>query len=1022
MRAKTSMRNAISLLFLLSGVTGLVYEVLWAKYLALYLGNTAQAHTIVLATFMGGLALGNALLGPWADRVSNRLRFYGWLELGIGFWGLTSPLLLSLLSDTYVAMAKHDLLTPLLSVILRVSLCMGVLLLPTMLMGGTLPTLSRFATLSLSQMESTVSWLYFLNSAGAVGGAILAGFFLIPAYGLDLSTTFAAALNVAIGIVSLGLGARITQASGSPIGEAHPRETSLPPSRLHVRVIYGAVLVSGFVALAYEIAWIRLLALVLGSSTYSFSLMLAAFIAGIALGSFLITHRILPHIDSYLLFGGAEMGIALSIILTLPVYERLPYYFLLLGGVLNRTPATFYLYEIGKFLFCFALMLLPTTFLGMTLPLASRVVTQSVTQVGAKVGRVFSMNTLGNVLGAVLTGLLLLPALGIKTLIETGIVINLLMGSVVIWTAFQWGRQRKAVIVTTCFLTFLFYIFAVPAWDKIILSSGEFRSRRTLQYLGYGEYKEMFKNQSLLFYKDDSNATVTVVQEKSGDRFLKVNGKTDASSRGDLPTQLLSAHIPLLLNAEARQLLVVGMGSGITAGSALRYPIERLDLVEISAGVVQAAKFFQNYDALDDPRLHLHLEDAKTSLQLTPHRYDIIISEPSNPWMAGIGSLFSVEFYREAHTRLNAGGLMVQWFHTYEMDDDTLRLILRTFASVFEHVSLWSTVPADILLVGSSSPLSLDFKRLEERFDQGAVREDLRRLGIDSLPTVLSLQVASDATVRRLAGKGRLNEDRFPILEYEAPKAFFLGLVSGLIRAYDERQLSANGSSLYLTSYLERGNRPLSRHAFKDLVEFHRQYRGTSVFRAILNEWVRRYPQDPEALWALVRAEKAEGKSESALSKLELLISEEPHNLDYLEAAAELEIARYLQNRSYLNHISHAKALDYLHRLVELGVDHKARVYQKIAHVYVADRNLGTALSYLEKAAEYATEEGRDELQADHLWVQAAETAVEMEDLTRALAAVRKALAHNPGNRVAKRMLQQLLRPVQEGSSWQSVP
>jgi spermidine synthase len=285
-----------------------------------------------------------------------------------------------------------------LALLLRLSLCMGVLLLPAMFMGGTLPTLSRFAAHSLSQLEATVSWFYFLNSAGAVLGAILAGFFLIPIFGLDFSTNIAAAVNIVIGGIALRIGARAAQKGRLSIVEqtSHANDPLVKPWRAFM--IFGAVFLSGFVALAYEIAWIRLLALVLGSSTYSFSLMLAAFIAGIALGSYLTSHRIFPHIDSYLLFGIAEISIGVSIIVTLPLYERLPYYFLRLSSMLNRTPETFYLYETGKFLFCFLLMLLPTTFLGMTLPLASRIVTQAITHMGRNVGLVFSLNTLGNVL------------------------------------------------------------------------------------------------------------------------------------------------------------------------------------------------------------------------------------------------------------------------------------------------------------------------------------------------------------------------------------------------------------------------------------------------------------------------------------------------------------------------------------------------------------------------------------------------------------------------------------------------
>jgi spermidine synthase len=339
-------------------------------------------------------------------------------------------------------------------------------------------------------------------------------------------------------------------------------------------------------------------------------------------------------------------------------------------------------------------MLLPTTFLGMTLPLASCIVTQTLSQMGSKVGLVFSLYTLGNVLGAILAGLWLLPLLGMKTLIESGVIVNLLVGSTVLWTATRWGWWRRALVMGSGLVGLVAVIFYMPSWDKLVLSSDQFRNRQIPQYRSYEDYRRNIHHQSLLFYKDDKDTTVTVEQARDGNLFLKVNGKTDASSRGDLPTQLLPTHVPLLLKPDATQVLVIGLGSGITAGSALRHPLERLDLVEISAGVVEAAQFFKdhNYNALEDSRLRLHLEDAKTLLRLTPRRYDVIIREPSNPWIVGIGNLFSVDFYREARRHLTEGGLLAQWFHTYEMDNDTLRLILRTFASVFEHVTLWKTL------------------------------------------------------------------------------------------------------------------------------------------------------------------------------------------------------------------------------------------------------------------------------------------------------------------------------------------
>jgi spermidine synthase len=1004
------MNNIISLLFFLSGITGLVYEVLWAKYLSLLLGNTAQAHTIVLATFLGGLALGNAVLGPRADKVANHLRLYGWLELGIGVLGVLSPLSLHFLSDVYVAIASQHMLPPMLALVLRLSLCLGVLLLPAVLMGGTLPMLSRYAAHSLSQLEATVSWFYFLNSAGAVLGTILAGFFLIPTFGLDFSTTIAASVNIAIGGISLGLGTRTAQHDQPSSVQQTPQENEPLVNPWQAFIIYGAVFLSGFVALAYEIAWIRLLALVLGSSTYSFSLMLAAFIAGIALGSYLISRRIFPHVDSYVLFGVAELGIGVSIIATLPLYERLPYLFLRLSSILNRTPEAFYLYETGKFLFCFLLMLLPTTCLGMTLPLASRIVTQTITQMGRKVGLVFSLNTLGNVLGAVLAGLWLLPLLGMKTLIESGVIVNLLVGSMVLWTVSRWVSWRRAFVMGSGLVGLFLAIFFMASWDKLVLSSGQFRNRQIAQYRSYDDYRHNIHSQSLLFYKDDKDTTVTVVKGRDGNLFLKVNGKTDASSHGDLPTQLLLAHVPLLLKPDANQVLVVGLGSGITAGSALRHPLERLDLVEISAGVVEAAKFFMghNYNALEDSRLHLHLEDAKTFLRLSPRRYDVIISEPSNPWIVGIGNLFSVDFYREARQHLSEGGILAQWFHTYEMDDDTLRLILRTFASVFEHVTLWKTLSEDVLILGSSSPIDVNFSRVVERFNRDQVREDLQRIEISSLSTLLSLQMASDHTVRKMAGRGRLNEDHYPILEYEAPKAFFLGSVASVIRSYDERDMPVEGSALYLMSYLSQRNELLSREELKNFTVFHRAHGTAKILKGAVNEWVRRFPDDREALWTLVQAQKADGQLESAITTLTPLLNDELNNRDYLAMAADLEFALYQSQRSYLNHVNNKRTLALLERLLEVEVDDKAGVYRKIAQVYAVDRNYATSLRYLEQAAEYAAQHEKHGVAADGLWVEAAQTAIEMEEFGRARGYLLKALGQNPQNPAARQLLREL--------------
>lgn len=995
----------VSILFFLSGATGLIYEVVWAKYLSLVLGNTTHAYTVVLATFLGGLALGNAFWGPFADRVKNRLRVYAALEIGIGLLAIGSPYFLVFFSDLYVSLARQGAFWPFGTVSFRVLLSAVVLLPPTVLMGGTLPVLSRFATRSLGQMEGAVSWLYFLNSGGAVFGTLLAGFYLIPVQGLNKAIMMGGVVNLAIGIVCFSLKAR----EGSlPVPKSV--NSQLSPARVkQIRIIYAAVFASGCISLTYEIAWIRLLSLVLGSSTYSFSVMLAAFIAGIALGGWLIAHRILPRLSSYLLFGLAELGIGLSILLTLPVYERLPYYFLKIGWLFNRTLTTFYLFEGIKFSFCFILMLLPTIFVGMTLPLASRVVTQSAEEVGKKVGSIFSVNTVGNVVGAVVAGLMLMPILGIQTLILAGVLANLLLGSIVILNASELARKAKIAAVVVGILGFAVSTLGGASWDKLIISSGEFRTREDPEYSSYKEYKKEFKKLNLLYYKDDSSMTVSVVEDDEyEDLYLKVNGKVDATKEGDLPTQILLGQLPLCLKPNTKDVFVVGLGSGITAGSVLRHPVERVDLAEISGAVVEAERYFRsyNYNVLQDPRFHLHIEDAKTMLRLTSRRYDVIISEPSNPWIAGIGNLFSIEFYREALAHLKNDGFMVQWFQLYEMSDDIFKMILRTFTSVFTHVTIWE-IGNDVLLLGSRTPIHVDFHQTEAIFNQTAIKADLQRIGIHTVATLLSLQLASDDTSREMGGKGPINSDFLPLLEYQAPKAFYLDVESDLTQLYDERWFPKRDETLFLSRFLRERETALLRSEFKDMAEFHKES-GGNMASSFIVEWVRRFPNDQEALWALAQAEREEENLESADRILNRLLEMKPENLEYLEAAADVKYEIFRENQTFLSTTRPQKALAYYERLLNLDSTDRAMIYFKMARVYESFHEYQKAIDALKFASKEAVNDDETGATLDDIWLAAAKVAKKMENHSMAQAYARKALNHNQDNYEAANILKEL--------------
>jgi predicted membrane-bound spermidine synthase/Tfp pilus assembly protein PilF len=958
---------------------------------------------------MGGLALGYHLFGKIADKGRSALNLYGWMEIGIGLCGLLFVPLLGWLGSFYISLVGHFGLDSILASAFKFALSILLLLIPTVLMGGTLPVLSRFVVRSLGHVERKVAWLYFLNSFGAVVGSLLAGFVLIPQFGLNLSIAAAVILNLLVGLIALTLRPwekRDTEgATSQTIPESGPTRLYSPGQ---IRIAIIGIALSGGAALTYEIAWIRLLSLVLGSSTYSFSLMLAAFIAGIATGSFIVSKKWVLRFDPYLLFGFAELGIALSIVLTLPLYERLPFYFAVLSNVFVRVPQTFWLYELTKFFVCFLLMLLPTLFLGMTLPLVSQVAARSLKKLGENIGNVFAANTAGTLTGAVAAGLVFLPLLGIKRLIEAGVMINLVVGTSALWVGPYLRLTRKNLALGTSFALFALYLYLFPAWDKNLLSSGTFRLRGFYAGISYREFKKGWQDE-ILYYKDGAKMTVAITKAKDDQIILRVNGKPDASSRTDLPTQILLGQIPLLLKPDARNVLVIGLGSGITAGSVLRHPVERLDLVEISPEVVEGSRFFSqyNHDALKDPRLRLHIEDGKTFLKVTPDRYDIIISEPSNPWIAGIGNLFTVEFYRDIRERIKPDGLMVQWIHAYEMTDETLKLLLRTFTLSFEHVTLWNPAATDLVLIGSRAAFSVNFQESLARFQNAKVKEELGRLGIESFATVLSLQLASDEGVRRAAGKGRLNEDLFPILEYEAPKAFFLGEVSQFLISYDERLRPRDRSPLYFAEHLKK--RPLSQEEIKNIAIYHLTYRSLSpsLAQAFLAMWLRKAPDDLAAHMASARIEESRGDIEAARRKLQYLLKAHPNNPQYLETAARLEFRAYLNQRSLLDSKSPKMALTYLHRLVELGGTKKDGVYRKIAQIHATGRDYKSALEYLEKAALYA-QKNKGEFQADSLWLEAAGMALETEDTNAALAYVQKALMHNPENGLAKKMLRQL--------------
>lgn len=850
--------------FFLSGVAGLVYQVVWTRYLSLFLGHTSYAVMAVLVAFMGGLAIGNAWLGPKVDTLRRPLLLYAGLEVAIGVYALLFPSYFALLESVFPRWVTTLKPGPGMLLLLKGAFAAVAILPPTILMGATLPALTRYVTRALSELRGRVAALYAINSTGAVVGVLLADWWWIPAYGLESVVQAGAAMSLLIGVTAWVLGVRegdvgtmVAPVGGVPAGGGRDGGEIYTASQLRLAVI--GIGISGFVAMLYEVAWTRLLGLALGSTTHAYSLMLVTFISGIAVGGWIIC-RWKPAVDTLTAFAWAELGLAGSLFLSLFLYERLPYWFIRIANQLNRTPEAYPLYELFQGVVCFGVMFVPAVCLGTTLPLASRVATVELARTGGSVGRVFAVNTLGTVLGAVLTGMVLLPALGLATTFGVGIGLNAAIGLLILgwnraprWRPGLLGPPALALVVAV----------GVAAqfsrgWDQ---SMGFGAWRMPVAPTSWAEFQRLGRELVPLYLKHGAGSTVSVLQQGNpaagGELSLRVNGKPDASTGQDMSTQLLLGHMPMLLHSNATEVLVIGCGSGVTAGVPLRYPgVTRVDLVEILPEVVEVARrFFAPFNgkALEDPRVQVHIEDAKTFLKTTPAKYDVVVAEPSNPWMAGVAAVFSQEFYEDCRRQMKPGGVMVQWLQAYETDDAIFEMVVGTFGSVFPFMSVWEVGPGDVLLLGTTERWAPDVEAAAKRFAVPEVKADLARIQITRFPVLLGLQHVAFGDGAFLAPEGTpVHSDLFPRLEYAAQRAFFARRSSTRFRRVSEL----------------RSVRP----------------------RTLLGDWLAKHPFDPGDLGAYVGGVIQPGMLDDSVNRGYLLrcLAMQPTNTFVLKALTEM--------------------------------------------------------------------------------------------------------------------------------------
>lgn len=800
--------------FFASGVAGLVYQVAWARYLALFLGHTSYAVIAVLVAFMGGLALGNALLGAVADYVERPLALYGWLEIGIAVYALLFPSYYEFCHELYISAARHfgGSLT------LKFAFSFLTILLPTTLMGATFPVLAKFLTQRLAELRERVAALYFINSFGAVGGCIVADFWWIPNWGLEFTMFGGAVLNLLAGLVALAMSRSILEGSATAANQGSGKSADDEYfSALDLRIATIAICVSGFVAMLYEIAWTRLLALALGSSTHAFSIMLITFISGIAVGAAIIARWKNPRctLDA---FGWSECALAGTVFVSMFAYELLPFWFAKLASLLARTPQAYPSYEIIQGLICFIVMFIPAVCLGTTLPLASRIATAELSNTGRSVGKIFAVNTLGTVLGAAITGLWLMPALGLARTFAAGCILNALIGAAIL------GRSRLArlrastigpAVLGAAVIIYFAGAYFEPLW-RAAFTQATWRQRPFTADLA--RFREFGRSFSFLYYKDGPGSTVALHTQGGNTNLvsLRVNGKTDAST-GDKGTQLLLGHIPALLHPKATNALVVGLGSGMTCGALLRHTnIASLRVIEISPQIAEAAPLFgaANDNVFQNPRFHLTIDDAKTFLQTSGENFDIIVSEPSNPWMAGVAAVFSKEYYATCRAHLAKGGLMVQWVQVYESDDEIFQTVVKTFGDSFPFISVWRGQSGDLILVGSPELPAINIEELIARMNEPRIQEDCARGNFSEPVAFLARELLSFENGAFLARpESPIHSDYYPTLEYMSQVGFFVNANAGVYNMHNETRVAR--ATTLLAKYLKA--HPLTEIDFRRL-------------------------------------------------------------------------------------------------------------------------------------------------------------------------------------------------------------
>ncbi len=726
--------NIYLIFFFFSGISGLIYEVVWARLLLLAFGSTTVANTLVITAFMLGLGFGGLYFGNYVDREKSPYKIFSYLQLGIG---LSSFLLLfflpqlprlskAILNNTHLSQAGY------LSFIFIITFI--ILFIPTFLMGGTFPVMTKLYVRDEDKIKNGIGLLYGLNTFGGVIGALSAGFFLIRNLGLSLTQSIAIFINFAIGIFMFHSHPKIsTENRDSKSVLQDFKQAGIEKLKRYLPIIAG---LTGFASLACEIFWIRALSIFLTNSTYTFTIILIVYLSGIFIGS-IIFAKLSKKSNLINIFATVQILTGLYIVIGCLFLNRLPG---LLFGIQNILEIPFFRMFLPALILSIFVVLIPTIFMGISFPLICSLYSQEIKHLGNKLGNVYFTNTLGSALGSLLAGIFFINYLGvIRGLIAVGL-INLLIGF--FFTLYLKNRSLN-IIIFVCAIIISFYSIQ----NKFILPPSIYHSPT--------------RQDRVLYYKETRDGTIIVSEDRlTGIRSCYVNNSAVIGTTYDaIKVVKMLGNLPFIFNPGAKDILVIGFGVGITTSSIARYNIKKIDCVEICPGLREAAKYFTNFNnyIFKNPLIHFIANDGRNFLLLSNKKYDAISCDPTHP-ILGSGNLYTKEYFMLCKEHLSQNGVVCQYLPFHKLSPEEFKSLIKTFAIVFPYTSIWLGYSHGVL-IGTNAPQTIKFESLKNLRDE--MLND---------PYLLAVSYLLDTeAINNFSTEAKINTDNHPVIEFFTP-------------------------------------------------------------------------------------------------------------------------------------------------------------------------------------------------------------------------------------------------------------